>query len=698
MKRWQRSAAALAIGLGVVLAALAPTRGARADGPGPAAGAGVELRRLFPRRAAIEVGAASEAPLWRLELTAEVLAACRPDLSDLRLLDARDQPVPFVIDPGPPPRATPTGIERRPARVLAAKRREVPPSGTSAARLEETFELAAPPPSSDGQWQLVLEADAPEFVRQLSIEGVRRDAPSEASAASPRVEGSLFRIRGLADEQLASGLPALPYERLVVQLASEELAPLRPRFFFELARPLPEPRVLRVPLAADAATSVGGEHRVVLARPAGIVPSALRLDTSLSTFERRVEVYDVASGRSPARVGVAHVFRLPLGKPAEGLEIELGPVSGQALELRFADGDNPVLPELELSAVVRAPSLVFAPPSEREGLQLYFGGGRARAPRYNLERLLVARDPLGPGSSERTVRLGPSSDNPDASRTPPLAFATRAGAPVDARLYSHQRMLDVAASSAGLVRVALGAADLGVSSPELADVRVVDAAGRQWPYLVDREPGLESVPLELGAAERRDGLTTTSLSLPTSPLAPSALVLDASDPYFDRDYRVSGQTPQGKSIELARGRLQRDAAASSEPIVIALAPVRVRSLALAVSDADDAPIQWTSATARVDVPRLYVLAEPGQYRLLLGNALDAAPSYDVARARDLILSVAFRDAPLGPLAANPDYRASAGWAAGDGASRLVLWGVLAVAVAALGGLTLRLVRKGEGKG
>jgi hypothetical protein len=284
--------------------------------------------------------------------------------------------------------------------------------------------------------------------------------------------------------------------------------------------------------------------------------------------------------------------------------------------------------------------------------------------------------------------------NPLYTPTPPLAFATRPGARVDARLYSHQRPLAVAPSSEGLVRVALSPADLGQLRPDLGDIRVVDAAGRQWPYLVDREPSSESVPLELGPPERHGTASRRRLALPHAPLAANALLLEASEPYFDRGYRLSAQTPDGKTIELARGRLHRDAAVH-RPIVIELSPARVRSLTLEVEDADDSPIRWTSASLRVDVPRLYVLAEPGAYRLLLGNALDAAPSYDVTRARELILSVAFLDTPLGPLGDNPDYRASARLAAGDAPSRVLLWVALSVAVAVLGVLTLRLVRQGE---
>jgi hypothetical protein len=295
MKRsW--AARALALGLALGLGALSPL--ARAEGD-------PDLRRLFPERASIEAGDAAGASLWRLELTAPVIAACRPDLSDLRILDARDQAVPFVLDAGRPPSAS--GIERRPARVLAAGRRESPRSGNAATRHIETFELALPPPRTPERgWQLVLEADAPEFVRQLVIEGIHRDAPPR------RVLGSVFRIRGLAEQGLSSPLPNGPFERLLVQLVGEEPFPLRPRFFFETAQESPAPRVLRVLLQVASVESIGSERRFMIERPPGIVPGTLRLETPTPAFERRVEVFDVARGRGVASIGKGNVFRMPI--------------------------------------------------------------------------------------------------------------------------------------------------------------------------------------------------------------------------------------------------------------------------------------------------------------------------------------------------------------------------------------------------
>ena len=99
--------------------------------------------------------------------------------------------------------------------------------------------------------------------------------------------------------------------------------------------------------------------------------------------------------------------------------------------------------------------------------------------------------------------------------------------------------------------------------------------------------------------------------------------------------------------------------------------------------------------ARVPVPDVFVLAPPGAYRVLLGNPAESSPHYDIESARELVLSVASLEQKPGPLIDNPSFRATSRLAAGDGPTHVALWGALVLAVAVLGGLTLRLARQGD---
>jgi hypothetical protein len=429
-------------------------------------------------------------------------------------------------------------------------------------------------------------------------------------------------LRAAGAERSSSPLPSPLGEKIAVRLAGKESYPLRPRFFFEMVERVPAVQVVAVPLNVTPASSAGAEQRFAISRPSGIVPSALRIATSTPAFDRGVTVYDLRQGASPVRIAAGRVHRLPLAKPSESLELELESASRGRLELRVDNGDSPPLADITVSAVIRAPSLIFVAPARgpRRAAALYFGGGRVQPPRYDLDRLLAEQDrtlsprPFGsePDASERSqaMRLGPISDNEAYTHTPALAFAMHPGAAVDARLYSHQRQLAIAGSSEGLSRVVLAAADVALLRGDLGDLRVVDAADRQWPYLLDRTHGVERVALTPGTRRWQGAASRLPLELPFAPLAPSALVLDASEPYFDRLFRVQGRSLDGSTLELARGRLNRTATGAREPIALELVRAPVQSLELEVSDADDAPLHWTSLEARVTVPALYVLAEP----------------------------------------------------------------------------------------
>jgi hypothetical protein len=121
----------------------------------------------------------------------------------------------------------------------------------------------------------------------------------------------------------------------------------------------------------------------------------------------------------------------------------------------------------------------------------------------------------------------------------------------------------------------------------------------------------------------------------------------------------------------------------------------VAALVLTVDDGDEAPLPVAAARAASPVSDLLLVAPEGAYTLLAGDAGARAPRYEIGQARDRVLAARAGDADLGPLAANPRHVAGKGGDEGA-VQRIALWVVLALAVAALGALTLRLSRKEAG--
>ncbi|HUP42454.1 MAG TPA: hypothetical protein VM599_04525, partial [Thermoanaerobaculia bacterium] len=478
---------------------------------------------------------------------------------------------------------------------------------------------------------------------------------------------------------------------------------------FERVRELPGAERARVPLALLDGESGGGKSVLVLERPRGLVPDRLVIETGTPAFDRRVEVWDEGPGAAGEALGSARVFRLPGPAGIEGLEVPIERARGDRLRLVIADGDSPPLAGLSVLAAIRRPALVFAlpaadPPGEAAGVaSLYFGGGRAFPPRYDLQDLAPSPDRPATGTAaavaERlydpagwpAAELAAARDNPRFDPAPALAFALRPGSALDARGWRWRLPLAAPPSAEGLVRLRLGLPELARARADLADLRITGADGRQWAYLLEAEKAREPRALEVAGPETEDGVSRYRLVPPAVPATLDAVTLEAAAPFFDRPFTLEARRDD-RVVVLVRGRLvlpPRD----PRPVEIHFPPARVEGLTLAVEDGSDAPLEIVRAEGWFPVPELYFAAPAGDYGLLVGNPKAEAPRYELARVRDVVLAVSAGEAEPGELAENPAYRAGARWLTAPGLQSALLWGALLLAVAGLAFLTLRLARR-----
>ena len=661
-----------------------------------------DVRRLFPSEREIFV---EREGLVRLALPPEVLAASRPDLSDLRVFDRDGREVPYAIDAGLPPGQAVAVVRQREAVVVEARREEIPREHAPPL-FRETYVLAAPPPG-ETPWDLVFDVGRPSFVRRLEVAAI----DSDGSAHKLAVGDSIFRLADPPAEKTRVALPALGGERLAVTLEGEDGGYAQPTLRFETARVLAQRGGAEIPLEEIARETRDGRTVIELVRPRGVVPDALRLQTGTGSFNRTVEAWDEGPGRDATRLGRAPLFRLQGPVTVEDRELSLQPARGDRLRVEIDDGDSQPLEQPRLAAVVRQPVLVFALPGAGEALAgtLRYGGGRAHAPRYDLAGLMAP--PGGALSRERAeaaaqlydpaqasaARLGDARANPAFDGAPALAFAMRPGASMDARTYTHRRVIAVRPSPDGLTRLRLAASDVAQAQPDLSDVRVVDADGRQWPYLLQADAARTWETLPVGSPQRRSGGSHYALQLPVRPLTIDQLALESDSPFFDRAYRLSGRrAADDTQVILAAGRLALRAD-RPRPVTIAFPAVRITALDLVIEDGDEAPLAFRAARARAIEPELFLVAPAGDYTLLVGDPGATAPRYELERVRDVILAVGSGDASTGELAANPAYSLRARLAGGDRfdsvLSQVLLWTVLIAAVVVLMFITLRLARR-----
>lgn len=639
--------------------------------------------RLFPREAAVSAPAGRP---MRLPLPAEVLAETRGDLSDLRLHDAEGREVSYLVDSGARPSRDPVSFEMEPLSV----RRRVQRGDSLIAEWEERLEVSTPgdaPP--DSRWRLWIEAGAADFVRDVVVTRLDGEAPEELARAT------VFRLPAPVRERLWVDLPAsvTGAARLEVKVTGEG-GYLEPTLRFTASPGVVEPPVHRVPLEAIGVRAADGSTFLELERPGGLVPDRLVLRTETGSFHRRVRVHDVQQGRAAVEIAAADVFRVREIEGAEQLEIDLRRARGERLRVEIVDGDSPPLEGLEITAEVRAPALIFDP--HAESLWLRFGGGRARAPRYDLQvlggtrlgaRLLEMADNLP------VATLGPIRDNPRFDDGPALAFAMRPGRAPEAASFTHVAPVTVSGAREGLSRLRLPPSVLAAAREDLADLRVVGADGRQWPYL--RSPSdtvdLVDATVEPGEADAR--ASRYLLVPPAAPARANALVLHTDAPYLARDYVLWAHPSEGERFVIQRGRLER-APNDAAPIRVDFSDTRADRFELEILDGSDAPIAIDRVRLSLPSPTLFLAAPDGDYQLLAGDTRAEPPRYEIEDATDLLLSVRAADATVGAATTNPLHVEPEWWEGAD-AHTWILWAVLLLAVLVLGGLTLRLAAQPE---
>lgn len=678
---------------GLLAAAVAALAATAVGSEGPR-----DLATLFPQQAPLFVDGSGIA---RLVLPAEVLGACRSDLSDLRVFDREDREVAFMMDSGRAPEQRLEATETLTPELLAVDRRRID-RDSGPPLWQERFEIALPKAApASGGWTLVLETRRRSFVRRVDIARVGADGSRTGLVDG----GSLFRLQEPLRERLEVALPETATGRLQVTLAGEDGPYLEPVFRLESTRLLAGAERASVRLEELGRRRADGRTVVELERPRGLVPDLLVLDTATPAFSRRAEVWDHGAGASDARLGEGLVFRLRTFATVEETSLPVAPARGDRLLVIVEDGDSPPLEDLVVRAVVRRPALLFAlpegPSGEPAGV-LRYGGGRAFRPRYDLAGLAAAFRPGTPGEPAEALadpqrlavaRLGPAQSNPAFDAAPALAFAQRAGAALDRAPFSHRRQLQVAPSPEGLSRLVLLPEDAALLRPDLADLRIVDPDSRQWAYLLEDEAEVETRELPVGERRTEAGVSSYRLTLPVVSAVLERLVIEVREPFFDRAFSLEASLDDDQeTTTLARGRLVRRIG-DPRPLTVELPETAVHALDLRIEDGDDAPLVVDRVSARFPLAAVFFAAPEGAYELLLGHPDADPPRYELARVRDVVLAVASTEVAAGPLTANPDFEPGFGSARRGALLQAALWAAIAVLVVFLTALTLRLARQ-----
>jgi hypothetical protein len=411
----------------------------------------------------------------------------------------------------------------------------------------------------------------------------------------------------------------------------------------------------------------------------------LILTTASAHFTADAVVTRAVSEGEPEHLAARSLFRL--GSGAEQLEIPLPARASGRVRITLSNESGFLSPAFALCSLAPpgAPSLVFDSTGAFRPLRAYFGGGRAIAASYIEAEGLLAVARTGATTGHGT--FGAIEPNPSSSTEPALAFAMTPGPRADVEAYARRARVAIPSSREGLTRVRLpptvGAND---------DVRLVDEEGRQWPYVRSSEDEEERVALDAQPLDGAPHLSRYAVELP-DPLDLRGLLVEVDAAYVDRAFTIRHRGAHGEAEIWRDGRLQRQPG-DRTPLRISIDRDRVEGFELEIVDGDDAPLALTleALAARQSI---FAMAPPGEYRLLFDvpRTIEetAPPSYEIERARALILAVPAADAEVGVAEANPDFSPPSPYS-GSKRHDLLLWLVLGAAIVVLGALTFRLVR------
>jgi uncharacterized protein DUF3999 len=612
----------------------------------------------------------------------------RDGLRDLRFYDAAGQEVPYLLV-GPPAREP----EWRHASALL----QVPPT-----KKQSGFEADLGAEATVDR--IRLDGALAPFLKRVALDG----SGDRAHWARLVPEATLFDLpdSGLRQLELGFAPGRFRYLRLTWDDASSARVAAPRAVLARVVSPdAATSPALSTPAAFERRASEPGTSRFCVRLPGPALPVvALRLSVAGGNLSRRAHVGEarLSGGEAaPVRLGEAVLRRAVRDVlAADALRIPIDAPATAQLELEVDDGDNPPLDLVGVEAELAELPFVYLDSESGGTLVARWGRTNLDAPRYDLEsaRERASREaaPLGAWGEARPAAAEAEAAGP--SVLPSL------GPALDIAPFRYARTLGDAPP--GLVAVPLDAAVLAHSegrlSGDFADLRIVDAAGRQLPYLLDRRPEPLVVPLPEPVREQSPpgryaaGTSVYRLALPYAELPEARLVLRTTARVFSREVQLLVE-PLPDELRKRRGDAVRPVASATwrhadpdgaAPALTLSLPTLPRSeLLLAVAEGDNSPLPL--AAPELLLPSWHVRffrPGPGELRVLYGRRGIPPPRYDLTLLAPSVLASAARETAL---AGERPRAASAG---SEILTPRTFWALMLGAVVVLLGLIVHLVR------
>ena len=612
--------------------------------------------------------------LVQVNLSAETINIARPDLSDVRIVDAGEKELPFLIDQ-PMPRAESTV---RPkdfhAEIVSAETRLLITTGTDLAIAGITLETPA----------------GTSFVKSVRVEG-SNDQKNWRTLTS----GDPVFSMGNGAARLRVQFPEGKWQflRVVVDDNRTEPLPWTGARLIIAGSPAPtEPVAVTIKSRDEnpGMTRLGLDLGATNLRIASI-----RIGTSEPVFTRTVTVATPELSEEKLHeqtLSSAVLYRVDLnGKIEARLDIPIEKqVYGRELVLLVDNGDSPPLVVSDVRAERRMTRLLFFAPAAGS-YNLLSGNSQCDPPRYDLSQL---GDQLRrAGAAEG--RVSPPSLNPDYNAAANLPQGFAIGAKIDITPWKFRKPIQVA--KAGAQQLELDPDVLARAMPDLRDLRVVSEEV-QLPYLIERTSINRTVTLTAARANDRERpkVSRWQLKLPQAAIPITRITCATDSSLFERTFRIWEELTDERgdkyADELAQATWRRLPNQPAGQLAASLERTpRSDTILIETDNGDNPPIELHDFRGYYPATRVIFTSAGSQpTALYYGNDEAAAPRYDAKLIAAQLLRSERMAAALGPEETLKSERVRETL---NGSARYIFWGVLGIVVVALLVLISRLLPK-----
>jgi len=563
-----------------------------------------------------------KAGLLKFPLPLETLDAAPENLADLRVVDGKNNEIPYSVD-----RTTVEPLLISQAVKFETTLRDQSTVITCVTGIEQPIDsLWLETPSHDFIKAVRLEASKDGKTWKSLAEGqpIFRQPNGAANLHLSFPAGVWGRLRLTLDDRRA---PPIPISNIQIQSAGKT-ASSEPFELTEVSR-----------------TESAGQTRIVLrAAGAHITLAELSIETPEPIFTRQVvlltpqfsenEAHEVALARGT-------LFRIQMeGSPSVsnlGFAKE-ATLSSRDLILMIQNQDSHPLQVSKIKATRRPVNIVLST-SEAGPLRLMTGNARANAPRYdlasfskNFSKIPIAR-----------VSIAPIQANPMWHPVEPLPEIPLTGSVIDIRKWKFRRPLKI--KSTGIQELELDPELLSRTRSSFEDLRIV-TDGKQAPYVLERTSLLRSLNPVMEAADdpKQPKISRWLLKLSHPSLPISQLRCTVSNSIFKRDVQLVEEITDERGIlhrqEVGRATWVRTAGQNKMQLMIVLNRLLLTDrLFLEVNNGDNPPLQLSDFEVWYTATRLLFKASPGsEMHLYYGNPNIQSPQYDIGLVAGQILS------------------------------------------------------------